>query len=126
MATGAQSVGCVYVAEDLRSGLIKVGRSSEPWNRLLTLRSECQHKDVVMAYMTRPRENVILIESRAHQILAPHRADGHWEWFCVPRMDAELAVRQAVVDVRKGWAQPQMWIVAQVEEMTKRRQQLSK
>lgn len=87
---------------------MKVGRTGEPWVRLEGLRCEYKGERVLMAFMTRPLDNVVLVEARAHQLLQAFRVDG--EWFSVSEHDAEAAIRQAMKDVRSGWRFPAIFV----------------
>lgn len=102
MATGDQIVGHVYVVKLCEH--VKVGRSAKPWRRLEALRRQHHGLGLAMTYCTDSLDGATLVEARAHQILSGRRLDG--EWFAATPEDAELAIKQAVCDVRKGWKFP--------------------
>lgn len=89
----------VYVME-ADTGLIKVGRSFEPSQRLRQIERASGAK-LRLVHSTEIREDASLVEAIAHQVLAQKRRSG--EWFDVTAPEAIAAIREAIVEIgRRG------------------------
>lgn len=83
-------------------GPTKIGVSSKPTSRVLTLQSEHKRKLQVIATCHRPYGDAFLVERMAHGLLAEKRL--HGEWFDVTVGQAVEALNLAISKVDAGAA----------------------
>lgn len=90
--------GYVYVIRDPSTGLIKIGRSIDPWERLERLSREMGNElDLVDYWFT---GDCVLAESVAHRKFANSRV--HGEWFCLGAHFAAVKVEEIVLALDPG------------------------
>lgn len=74
----AESVaeGYVYAMQDPQGGLVKIGRSENPWGRRERLSRELGRELELLDYW--PTDDCVFAELAAHRMLAGLRVHGEW------------------------------------------------
>jgi hypothetical protein len=86
----------VYAIQKIGYG-VKVGRTTNPTQRLATLKAK-YGRDLTMPYLKIVDLYPHRVEGRAHAALKYKRINGEWEWFDVSVIDAMHAINIAYVD----------------------------